>query len=79
MDPISASYGGGESGAVTDGGIMKKKEAGSRKQEWSGVCGVRARKVDVRLPEKSDSNSYGATPVHLIVTMIKQDSTRTGR
>ena len=30
-----------------------------------------ARKVDVRLPGKGGSNSHGARPVHLIVTMIK--------
>ena len=30
-----------------------------------------ARKVDVRLPGKRDSNSHGARPVHLIITMIK--------
>ena len=29
------------------------------------------RKVDVRLPGKENSNSYGARPVHLIITMIK--------
>ena len=29
------------------------------------------RKVDVRLPGKGDSNSHGARPVHLIITMIK--------
>jgi len=28
-------------------------------------------KVDVRLPGKGNSNSYGARPVHLIITMIK--------
>jgi len=28
------------------------------------------RKVDVRLPEKGNSNSHGARPVHLIITMI---------
>ena len=28
-------------------------------------------KVDVRLPEKGNSNSHGARPVHLIITMIK--------
>ena len=37
----------------------------------------RARKVDVRLPGKGNSNSHGARPVHLIITMIK--SNRTGR
>ena len=30
-----------------------------------------ARKVDVRLPGKGNSNSHGAKPVHLIITMIK--------
>ena len=29
------------------------------------------RKVDVRLPEKGNSNSHGARPVHLIITMKK--------
>jgi len=29
------------------------------------------RKVDVRLPGKGDSNSHGARPVHLIITMTK--------
>ena len=28
-------------------------------------------KVDVRLPGKRNSNSHGARPVHLIITMIK--------
>ena len=31
----------------------------------------RPRKVDVSLPEKGNSNSHGARPVHLIITMIK--------
>jgi len=35
------------------------------------------RKVDVRLPGKGNSNSHGARPVHLIITMIKW--TRTSR
>jgi len=30
-----------------------------------------SRKVDVRLPGRGDSNSHGARPVHLIITMIK--------
>ena len=30
-----------------------------------------AGKVDVRLPGKENSNSHGARPVHLIITMIK--------
>ena len=29
------------------------------------------RKVDVRLPGKGNSNSHGARPVHLIISMIK--------
>jgi len=28
-------------------------------------------KVDVKLPGKGNSNSHGARPVHLIITMIK--------
>ena len=35
------------------------------------------RKVDVKLPGKGNSNSHGARPVHLIITMIKW--TRTSR
>jgi len=30
-----------------------------------------ARKVDVRLPGKGNSNSHGARPVYLIITMMK--------
>ena len=30
-----------------------------------------SRKVDVRLPRKGNSNSHGARPVHLIITMLK--------
>ena len=30
-----------------------------------------ARKVDVRLPGEGNSNSHGARPIHLIITMIK--------
>jgi len=33
--------------------------------------GREPRKVDVRLPGKGDSNTLGARPVHLIITMIK--------
>jgi len=32
---------------------------------------VRLRKVDIRLPGKGNSNSHGARPVHLIISMIK--------
>ena len=30
-----------------------------------------ARRVDVRLSEKGNSNSYGARPVHLVILMMK--------
>ena len=33
--------------------------------------GMEPRKVDARLPGKGDSNSHGARPVLLIITMIK--------
>ena len=32
-------------------------------------------KIDVRLPGKGNSNSHGARPVHLIITMIKWSRT----
>jgi len=36
------------------------------------ACGGGQRdKVDVRLPSKGNSNSHGARPVHLIISMIK--------
>jgi len=35
---------------------------------WVGTW---PRKVDVRLPGKGDSNSHGARPVHLIITVLK--------
>ena len=38
------------------------------------VCGPR--KVDVRLPGQVNSNSHGARPVHLIITMITWFRTR---
>ena len=31
----------------------------------------RTRKVDIRLPGKGNSNSHGARPVHLIISMMK--------
>jgi len=34
---------------------------------YDAIC----RKVDVRLPGKGNSNSHGARPDHLIITMIK--------
>jgi len=35
-----------------------------------GTLQVSARKVDVRLPERGNSNSHGARPAHPIITMI---------
>jgi len=42
------------------------------------MCGTMCRtlrdiimKVDTRLPGEENSNSYGARPVHLVITMIK--------
>jgi hypothetical protein len=35
------------------------------------TCRPSFRKVDVRLPEKENSNSHGARPIHLIITMIQ--------
>ena len=37
----------------------------------NAVSGLGPMKVDVRLPGKENSNSHGARPVHLIITMIK--------
>jgi len=45
-----------------------------RPARGTGGCPARrksTRKVDVRLPGKGNSNSHGARPVHLIITMIK--------
>ena len=38
---------------------------------WYLGIGAQARKVDMRLPVKGNSNSHGARPVHLISTMLK--------
>ena len=35
------------------------------------LLATRTRKVDIKLPEKGDSNSYGARPVHQIISTIK--------
>ena len=34
-------------------------------------CSIQTRKVDIRLSEEKNSNSYGARPVHQILLMIK--------
>ena len=41
---------------------------------WDCIDG-HPRKVDARLPGKGNSNSNGARPVHLIITMIKWTKT----
>jgi len=43
---------------------------GRDKEEYEG-SGRGQRKVDVRLSGKGNSNSHGARPVHLIITMMK--------
>jgi len=46
----------------------------TRRARCRGVYSVHVglvRRVDVRLPGKGNSNSRGARPVHLIITMIK--------
>ena len=48
----------------------KKEEEGEACECARGVDCVREI-VDVRLPGKGNSNSHGARPVHLIITMIK--------
>ena len=35
-----------------------------------GIVYQPPRKVDVRLPEKGNSNSHGARPDHLVITMV---------
>ena len=42
-----------------------------RTEECPSLARSNHRKVDVRLPGKGNSNSYGARPLHLIITMIK--------
>ena len=49
----------------------KQKDAFKEVLVQSQVCQIPTRKVDVRLPGKGNSNSHGARPVHLIITMIK--------
>ena len=36
----------------------------------SSLARCASKKVDVRLPEKGNSNSHGARPFHTIITMI---------
>ena len=51
---------------ASGGGLI----AGQISCSFIGV-GPRAKKVDVRLPGTGNSNSHGARPVHLVITMIK--------
>ena len=39
---------------------------------YSGLYMGSGRKVDVRLPEKGNSSSQGARPVHLIITVMRR-------
>jgi len=53
-----------------------RSRQGARRRSWpatpAAACTQSATiKVDVRLPGKGNSNSCGARPVHLIITMIK--------
>ena len=51
--------------------MVVKARARHRGVERGQLFGTITRKVDVRLPGKGNSNSHGARPVHLIITMIK--------
>jgi len=48
-------------------GVRVKKKRTSTEEE----AHPRPKVSDVRLPGKGNSNSHGARPVHLIITMIK--------
>ena len=48
---------------------MSERDVSNKCQK--GMFRALTRKVDVRLPRKRNSNSYGARPVHLIITMFK--------
>jgi len=50
---------------------MSLKYSGAILRARLGKLRGRPRKVDVRLPGKENSNSHGAGPVHLVITMIK--------
>jgi len=45
---------------------------------WLRILSWLCRKVDVWIPGKRNSNSHGARPVHLIITMIKWFRTSRG-
>ena len=52
------------------GGGMERRSDAADSNKRKGT-----QKVDVRLPGKENSNSRGARPVHLIITMIKWNRT----
>jgi len=54
-------------GVVWQGVSGRGQEEGGTKTLFPSMT----RKVDVRLPGKGNSNSHGARPVHLIITMMK--------
>ena len=60
------------------GGQSEREEREKRRERSARVrgacrrdCVKMTREVDVRLPGKCNSNSHGASPVHLIITTIK--------
>jgi len=50
--------------------VIKKKKRRPPLIAHHGFSDI-TRKVDVRLPGKRNSNSHGARPIRLIITMIK--------
>jgi len=65
--------GPGDSGWSRDSTFDNRAKDGEGNTPLQVVVGRprRGRKVDIRLPGKRNSNSHGAWPVHLIITMIK--------
>jgi hypothetical protein len=49
---------------------LNRKRGGIVDGAGRGMRGRKARKVDVRLPEKGNSNFHGARPVHVLIAMI---------
>ena len=61
----------GERGIVSRGRDGPGAERPSEHRPRDPPHPLLVRKADVRLPGKGNSNSHGAGPVHLIITMIK--------
>ena len=59
---------------ISLGGTLKFRRAiqGNASCSSPDLINSRARKVDIRLPGKGNSNSYRARPVHQIISMIKR-------